>query len=423
MNISVGILESKSIDFQLDSPFFLKQEKIEINGKFNATVFENKIFFNEKIYDELYFENKNNSVFELKSVKIGIKFHWEQTENQIFEGDLRIIFDGKHLIAINIIDIEKYLCSVISSEMSAMSFPELLKAHAVISRSWLLANLNKCKECRMKNADNFTFVTWYERDAHTLFDVCADDHCQRYQGVPKQTAFLENVAAAVEATKGEVLTYENEICDTRFSKCCGGKTELFSSCWADKNFDYLPAKIDHTTDLKVDLTNEQNAENFILSPPKCFCNTSDKTIINQVLKDFDKKTNNFFRWQVKYSNAELSDILREKSGIDFGKIIDLQPITRGASSRITLLKISGTKRTFNVGKELEIRRILSKSHLYSSAFVVKKDDGENFTFYGAGWGHGVGLCQIGAAVMSAQGYDYKQILAHYFNGAELSCKI
>ena len=246
---------------------------------------------------------------------------------------------------------------------------------------------------------------------------------------------------AIEATKGEVLMYKNDICDTRFSKCCGGKTELFSSCWADRDFDYLSAKNDislsHTScltwkfppfkwikggyfgEVKGGLTQEKNAEKFILSSPKCFCNTNRKKIINQVLKDFDKKTNDFFRWKVKYSNAELSELLHEKSGIDFGKIVDLIPLKRGESGRITLLKIEGTKCTLNVGKELEIRRWLSKSHLYSSAFVVKKNKKGDFTLHGAGWGHGVGLCQIGAAVMSAKGYDYREILAHYFNGAEI----
>ena len=468
MTISVGILERESIDFQLNNAFFFEQEKKEISGKFSVNIFEKKIIFNGKIYDELIFCNKNSSVFTLFDVKIGINFHWEQFENQHFEGDLKIVSDGEKLVAINIIDIEKYLCSVISSEMSAMSFPELLKAHAVISRSWLLASLEpRTKNKAQRDNSQFSilnsqFIKWYERDAHTLFDVCADDHCQRYQGVSdrgnrnRRNTFLKRVTSAVEATKGEVLVYKNEICDTRFSKCCGGKTELFSSCWADNDFDYLTAKIDWLSpspnpspkgkgvfspfggvrggdfggvrggdfgeikgDDFCDLTQEKKSEKFILSSPKCFCNTNDKAIINQIFKDFDKKTNDFFRWKVEYSNAELSDILKEKSGIDFGKIIDLIPLKRGQSGRITLLKIVGTKQTLSVGKELEIRRWLSKSHLYSSAFMVKKDEKDNFVLHGAGWGHGVGLCQIGAAVMSAQGYNYKEILAHYFDGTEI----
>jgi len=442
MTISVGILERERIDFQLNSPFLFEKDENKISGKFSATIFDKKILFNGKIYDELVFYNINNSTFTLFDVKIGINFHWEQFENQHFEGDLKIVSNGEKLVAINIIDIEKYLCSVISSEMSAMSFSELLKAHTVISRSWLLANNEECRmkneELKMKNEKykekqnsafyilHSTLIKWYERDAHTLFDVCADDHCQRYQGVSdRRNTFLKRVTSAVEATKGEVLMYSGAICDTRFSKCCGGKTELFSSCWADRDFDYLIAKDDNPSPFwgvregYSDLTDEKNAEKFIFSSPKCFCNTNSKEIINQVFKDFDKKTNDFFRWKVTYSNAELSDILREKSGIDFGEIVDLIPIKRGQSGRITLLKIIGTKHTLNVGKELEIRRLLSKSHLYSSAFVVKKSKKGDFTFYGAGWGHGVGLCQIGAAVMSANGYSYKEILEHYFNDAKI----
>jgi len=456
MTISVGILERESIDFQFNTPYFFKNGEKEIFGKFSAKIFNKKIFFDGKIYDELIFHNINDSIFTLFDVKIGINFHWEQFENQHFEGDLKIVSDGEKLVAINIIDIEKYLCSVISSEMSAMSFPELLKAHAVISRSWLLANIEqrtKSQEPKREETENssffilhssFTkhssFIKWYERDAHTLFDVCADDHCQRYQGIGK--GLISAVRNAVDATKGEVLMFDDEICDARYSKCCGGKTELFSSCWADMDFDYLTAKIDDLDQyltakdakktqnfniapfaqnfaVKKDLTDEKNAEKFILSSPKCFCNTKNKEIINQVFKDFDKKTNDFFRWKVSYSNAEISDILREKSGIDFGEIIDLIPLKRGQSGRITLLKIIGTKQTLSVGKELEIRRWLSKSHLYSSAFIVEKTKNGDFTLHGAGWGHGVGLCQIGAAVMSAQGYGYKEILAHYFNGTKI----
>jgi len=437
MTISVGIIENKHIYFQLDNQFLFEQVGQTVSGKFSATIFNKKILFCEKIYDELVFRNISNATFTLFNVKIGINFHWEQVENQHFAGSLKIVSNGKKLVAINIIDIEKYLCSVISSEMSAMSFPELLKAHAVISRSWLLANIEsraKNQEPRHENQNNFglenqrkfpilnsQFIKWYENDVHTLFDVCADDHCQRYQGVGKD--LIEAAKNAVEATKGEVLMYNGAICDTRFSKCCGGKTELFSSCWADKDFDYLISKDDFLhfglNAKLIDLTDEKNAEKFILSSPKCFCNTNNKEIINQVLKDFDKKTNDFFRWKVFYSNRELSNILHEKSNIDFGKIVDLIPLKRGHSGRITLLKIVGTKKTINVGKELEIRRWLSKSHLYSSSFVVKKNEKGDFTLYGAGWGHGVGLCQIGAAVMSAQGYNYKQILTHYFENTKI----
>jgi len=417
MQVNVGIISGEKIEFSFEDNFIFKQKNTVLKGDFVAEISDGKILFDEQYFTELLFENNNNSVFGLKNVKIGINFHWEQYKNQYFEGNLKIISDGTQLVAVNIIDVEKYLCSVISSEMRATSYIELLKAHTVISRSWLLANINSKNDGKNQFiSDNSRLIRWYERDAHSLFDVCADDHCQRYQGVQKD--INPQVLQAIEATQGEVLTCKNEICDTRYSKCCGGKTEIFSSCWADKNFDYLSAKMDSDTCFDVDLTKEKNVENFIFSPPKCFCNTDNKTIINQVLNDYDQKTNNFFRWQAEYSNSELSAVLHEKTGIDFGKIVDLIPLTRGESGRITLLKIVGTKRALSVGKELEIRRCLSKTHLYSSAFVVEKD-GENFVLHGAGWGHGVGLCQIGAAVMSAEGYNYQQILAHYFSGTAI----
>ncbi|MDR1544566.1 MAG: SpoIID/LytB domain-containing protein [Prevotellaceae bacterium] len=418
MTITAGILEAKKIEFSLNGKFFCKEKTENLQGKLCAKFFDGKILFDGKEFPELNFENQNNATFTLFDVKIGKNFHWQQFENQTFEGNLKIISDNENLVAINVIDIEKYLYSVISSEMSSTSFAELLKAHAVISRSWLLANI---AAPQLRSATEFytenSLKKWYERDSHTLFDVCADDHCQRYQGLPKQET--PTLKAAVEATKDEVLTCENEICDTRFSKCCGGKTEIFSTCWADKNFACLPAKIDFNENFEIDLTDEQNAQKFIFSSPQCFCNTQNKSVINQVFNDYDQTTQNFFRWKIKYSNAELSAILREKSGIDFGKILDLIPLKRGTSGRIYELKIVGEKRIFTVGKELEIRRWLSKSHLYSSAFVAEKDKKGDFTLTGTGWGHGVGLCQIGAAVMSAQGFDYQQILAHYFPNSKL----
>ncbi|MDR0829636.1 MAG: SpoIID/LytB domain-containing protein [Prevotellaceae bacterium] len=430
MQINVGILEEKEIKFSLNDKFFCEEKNCEMQGEFYLKFVNNKIYFDGNLFSELNFENKNNSTFTLFDVKIGKNFHWQQFENQTFEGNLKIISDGENLIAINEIDIEKYLFSVISSEMRATSFSELLKAHAVISRSWLLANIKKCKmknvECKtnaaLKNSKfytlNSTLIKWYERDAHTLFDVCADDHCQRYQGLPKNAT--EALKSAVSATAGEVLVYDNRICDTRFSKCCGGAGELFENCWADEKHDYLTNFFDTKKPFpKPNLRNENEAKDWILSSPDCFCNTNDRQIISQVLNDYDQSTHNFFRWKVEYSNEQLSEILHEKSGIDFGKIIDLIPLKRGVSGRIYELKIVGEKQTFTVGKELEIRRWLSKTHLYSSAFAVEHLTPDTFVLRGAGWGHGVGLCQIGAAVMSAQGFDYRQILAHYFPKAEL----
>ena len=348
--------------------------------------------------------------FLLKNVRIGIGFHWDRTEDQLFEGRLEIRknADGSET-AINIIDVEDYLSSVITSEMSATSSLELLKAHAVISRSWVLRPiLNPAvvqKPVENQPAENGIerHITWYERDAHVGFDVCADDHCQRYEGITrrdKHPEAAERVREAVLSTKGQVLMCDDEICDTRFYKSCGGRTELFENVWAPIHYRYLES---------------------VECP---YCNTHDRRVLSQVLNDYDLETQDFYRWQVHYTQEEISELIHERSGIDFGTIEDLRPVKRGESGRIYELEIVGSKRRMTIGKELEIRKWLSSSHLYSSAFIVKKEtDAEGktqgFTLHGAGWGHGVGLCQIGAAVMATQGYDYRQILAHYFPGATL----
>ncbi|KGN82352.1 amidase [Porphyromonadaceae bacterium COT-184 OH4590] len=423
MNIRVGISRGAKIEFSLNDDFILKQNGSTTRGNFVVEFSNNGILFNKQLFGELYFAAPPSSTFGIKDVVIGKDFHWQQKRNQSFEGDLLIVSDGNELVAINVVDIEKYIYSVIASEMSSTSFVELLKAHAVISRSWVLAALQSAKKELITTPqtdtvqDNDTYIKWYERDAHTLFDVCADDHCQRYQGIPMvETSALKQ---AIEATAGEVLNYNGEVCDARFSKCCGGYTERFSACWADMEQPYLTSKPDSINNLGLRLTDEDEARRFIVSKPKMLCNTTDKSIIDQVFNDYDQQTQAFFRWQVKYSPNELSQIVGSRSGYDFGDIIDLVPLCRGSSGRITLLKIVGTKLTISVGKELEIRRWLSRSHLYSSAFVVDRDSEGYFVLSGAGWGHGVGLCQIGAAVMAAKGYNYRQILEHYYEGSNL----
>jgi len=409
------------------------------------------VFLHGEHENEIILEPINeNSSFDLIDVVIGINFHWERKENQRFKGALKFIVEDQKLTAINRIHVEDYLISVISSEMSATASEELLKAHAVISRSWLLSPLQEARgkkqEVRSKNQDRVNeqqsttesllpttdsilpahrYIKWYERDAHTNFDVCADDHCQRYQGITR--ASTKAVEAAIEATRGETLMYEDEICDARFSKSCGGISETFENCWAPEHYPYLTAVIDNAdapVGFDLDLSNEDNAEKWIRKSPPAFCNTTDKKVLSQVLNNYDQETTDFYRWKVEYTQSEISELIARRSGIDFGEIIDLIPILRGESGRLIELKIIGTKRTIIVGKELEIRKWLSNSHLYSSAFVVDKSDLQNevpqhFTLIGAGWGHGVGLCQIGAAVMGAKGYKYKEILLHYFRGAEL----
>ena len=363
--------------------------------------------------------------FLLKNVRIGIGFHWDRLEDQEFEGTLEIRdnADGTQT-AINRLHVEDYLSSVITSEMSATSSLELLKAHAVISRSWVLRPIISPSTCTDKPdlSDPDRHVVWYERDAHEGFDVCADDHCQRYEGITRRDEHPEaaaNVQKAIDATRGQVLMYDGKVCDARFYKSCGGATELFENAWANEHYPYLEAVRDEIGTPLPDLTIEENAQAFIRTSPSAYCNTTDARVLSQVLNNYDQETKDFYRWTVQYTAAELSDIIRERSGIDFGEILDLVPIKRGPSARLYEMQIVGSKRTMVIGKELEIRKWLSRSHLYSSAFVVDRNEQGDFILTGAGWGHGVGLCQIGAAVMADKGYTYEQILAHYFPGSEL----
>lgn len=362
---------------------------------------------------------------EVKDVTIGVDFHWQRKETQCFTGSLRILPAEGSLTLINVLPVEDYLASVISSEMSATSQPELLKAHAIISRSWVIAQIiNKIKKLP-GNSDTTCgepcdrrYIKWYDHDDHEMFDVCADDHCQRYQGVTRQTS--PAVAEAIEATRGMVLTYAGDICDARFSKCCGGALEKFENCWQDTPKPYLAPARDAEETCLPDLSVESAAREWIMQSPDSFCNTSDKNVLRQVLNDYDRETPDFFRWRVDYTADEIADIVRSRSGHDFGRILSLEPLLRGSSGRICLLRIVGEKLTMEVGKELEIRRWLSPSHLYSSAFVPEMRADGGVTLYGAGWGHGVGLCQIGAAMMAEKGYSYQQILSHYFAGASIT---
>ena len=427
--ITVGILSGKEIGFSFPKEF-ISSDGIAICGIQQAVYRKGKICWQEKEYDELSFtpQQDTSSFFELQDVTIGINFHWERKEVQRFKGELKIIVEDDRLTAINIIPIEDYLTSVISSEMSATASLELLKAHAVISRSWLLNKL-KVANGKLKvimhpdNTANFELSTlpsqlikWYDHEAHKNFDVCADDHCQRYQGITR--ASTPQAIEAVFATRGEVLMYEGEICDA---------FEEFQNCWENVKHPYLIGQRDSKTETRLpDLTKEVEADKWIRTSPAAFCNTHNKQVLSQVLNNYDQETTDFYRWRVCYSQQELSELIHKRSGIEFGKIIDLIPVERGTSGRLVRLKIVGTLRTLIIGKELEIRRTLSSSHLYSSAFVVDKEYKEDekeipsrFILTGSGWGHGVGLCQIGAAVMGEQGYKYKEILSHYYPGSAI----
>lgn len=427
--IHIGIMHREAYTVTLYGTFKVNGSIEQSSGTYEVYRKKEKIYFEGKSYEclELSPLDEESAYFELSDVVIGIDFHWERSEKQRFQGSLRFVKDHNMLVAINELTLEKYLLSVISSEMSATASLSLLKAHAVISRSWLMAQLERSR----KKADAIHCIEtdeerikWYDRDDHTLYDVCADDHCQRYQGISRATSL--NVAKAVEETKGEVLVYENEICDARFSKCCGGVSEQFSSCWEEKNFTYLqPVRDVAGNDLIPDLSQEEIADRFIRTTPDAFCHTTDREILNQVLNEYDRETSDFYRWTVTYTQSEMADLIRFRSGIDFGKIIDIIPLKRGTSGRITRLKIRGEKKTYIIGKELEIRKTLSPTHLYSAAFVIDKNNiisgvPGTFLFTGAGWGHGVGLCQIGAAVMGASGYSYREILSHYFREAEVT---
>ena len=427
--ISVGIVNAQEIHFTLNARFLAKGETV--SGNQQVSFEEGGILWNGNVYRELTFTPLDeDSSFSLYDVTIGINFHWERQETQSFIGTLKlVVYEGK-ITAINILPAEDYLTSVISSEMNATSSLEFLKAHAVVSRSWLLAQIEKRKAMSKKQGDFFSFVKtdteyirWYDREDHTIFDVCADDHCQRYQGITKATN--QSVAEAVKATRGQVMMYKNSICDARFSKCCGGITEEFDTCWENKKYPYLTAVRDDKNDAAMpDLTIEEEADKWIRSTPDGFCNTHDKHILSQILTNYDPETTNFYRWKVRYTQEELAELIRTNTKCDYGQIIDLIPVERGKSGRISKLKIVGTLKTLIIGKELEIRRTLSDTHLFSSAFVVDKGPQQDdvpawFELTGAGWGHGVGLCQIGAAVMGEKGYNYNDILLHYYKDADI----
>lgn len=434
--ISVGIMSAPEIKFSLFNTHNFDDGVLN-KGEYSAVISDGKIDFNGKLYNQVLIEANDihTNYFELKDAVIGINFHWERKEDQQFQGHLKLIVENDMITAINLVPLEDYLMSVISSEMSATSSGELLKAHAVISRSWLLAQVGKNKSLEKSNKSYQTsfensneIVRWWDREDHTNFDVCADDHCQRYQGITKQSTPL--VDEVIKETYGQVMVYEGGICDTRFYKCCGGFMETFENVWESTPHPYLVGKADskNITLETPDLTNEDEAEDWIKSSPVAFCNTKDEKILKQVLNDYDQETSDFYRWTVSYSQKELAELIHKRSGIDYGEILEIIPIERGTSGRIIRLKIVGTEQVMIIGKELEIRRTLSESHLYSSAFAVETSE-ENeegipgkFTLYGAGWGHGVGLCQIGAAVMADKGFTYEEILEHYYPGAEIEKK-
>ena len=435
--INVGIVTDKKIRFELYGDFSVFGFKDSFSGVFTAEWKDDMILCKSnkhklEVTNEMEFipSDPVSESFLLRDVIIGKKFHWERKEKQRFIYSLLLKKVGNEIIAINRIPLERYLTSVISSEMSAKSSIELLKAQAVIARSWVLAQISRSEELKDTSEIHETalefkneLIKWYDREEHEFYDVCADDHCQRFQGVTK--IISEASFTAVEQTKGVVLLSSSNVCDARYSKCCGGITESFENVWEPVKHPYLTFVVDYKFEPEnydLDFSDEDNSTSWIEGHPPAFCNTTDAKILSHILLDYDRETKDFFRWNVEYLQDELALLIHEKTGIDFGNIVDLIPVERGYSARLVKMKIVGTKKTLTIGKELEIRRVLSKTHLYSSAFIVKKigkNIPEKFILYGAGWGHGVGLCQIGAAVMAEKGYSFDEILLHYFKSSLL----
>lgn len=433
--LRVGILQGYSeLAGRLNGPFLTNNAR-SLSGRFSARVREGRILLADAAGLKIIHEKEvrctplDNSTFTLLDVTIGVHFHWERKQEQTFLGELRLILDENDtLVAINRIPLEDYLSSVVSSEMNAEAALEFLKALAIASRSWLMSMLGMAGKARHgENASpgpalqTKEFIRYYHRVDHTLFDVCADDHCQRYHGITRLIS--ENARQAVERTRGLFLVYNNEICDARYHKACGGLTDNFANTWENVTVPYLTSVSDSAIP-NDPIRTEDEARQWILGDPEAFCNTKNSNTLRRILPSFDQETTDFFRWKVTYTRIELEEIIREKSGMDFGNLLRLIPIERGPSGRIVRLQIAGSKRTLTIGKELEIRRWLSRSHLYSSAFVVCVENDASglpasFVLQGAGWGHGVGLCQIGAAVMALKGFTAESILKHYFRGAEL----
>ena len=423
IDITVGILSVPKLNFSLKGIYSTSGEAV-VTGRQEVSVSESGlgVVWQGQLYPTLIFTptSYDGDSFELEGVTIGVDFHWQRQENQSFRGALKIIAKDGLLTAINIIDIEDYLVSVISSEMRSTSSVNLLRAHAVISRSWAMSRIMGRKGCESGYRKPGEIIRWWGQEDHEGFDVCADDHCQRYQGLAR---ISPTAAGAVEDTRGQLLTYHGELCDARFSKCCGGVFEEFEACWEDEHKPYLVARRDAVNPLDFpDLTDEQTARKWITSSPEAFCNTTDERVLTQVLNNYDREQTDFYRWRVEYTSEYLGDLIRRRLGEDLGEISDIIPVERGKSGRIIKLKIKGSKAEIIIGKELLIRRTLSESHLRSSAFVVDKSD-TGFILTGAGWGHGVGLCQIGAAVMADRGYDYREILSRYYPGSEIQSHI
>lgn len=431
--VRVGLLSANHVRFTLQGGYTAKGQAA--SGQQEVSCEDGSVLWNGRHYSSLTFHPQNDAAhFTLQEIAIGIGFHWERQVACTYPGQLRIIVDEEKLVVINEVPVETYLASVISSEMSGNADTEFLKAHAVVSRSWLLRQIQNKHNSeagggffQFSRKDN-EYIRWYDREDHTLFDVCADDHCQRYQGIGGLTPA---VTQAIKATRGEVIEHDGEVCDARFSKCCGGVSESFDTCWEDRDIPYLQSVCDNPQSDPADLHNEADASSWINGAGSTddFCNTSDAELLNRVLQGYDRETPDFYRWETVLGQEELQGLLLKKRGESYGQILALEPVERGSGGRLKRLRIVGTERTIVIGKELEIRRSLSESHLLSAAFTITPEyDGDDtkvparFRLRGAGWGHGVGLCQIGAANMAAKGFAYHDILLHYYKDTIISVR-
>ncbi len=421
--IRVGLIQDReNTKFSIDKSVSLVPEKgmkikLTPQGKETWRIFANEGLVCENLtthekhaYPEAGFiriepEDLKNTLTVLHDVTIGIQFHWEREEDDDYPYILEFCkSSAKKIMAINELPVERYLESVISSEMSGDCPSALLHAHTVIARSWLLAQM--------------------QNPPHVNYLVCHDDHCQRYQGMRRWTKSAGN---AVKDTHGEVLTYQGEICDTRYSKSCGGITENFENCWPPQKVSYCQTIVD-APENKIspvpDLTKEENVRTWVTFRPASFCNATPQEL-ERLLVEYDREIKDLFRWEVIYSQDEITKLIESKTQRKLGQLKEIKTGKRGRSGRLLSIDFIGTTGNIHVDDQLEIRRVLSPSHLYSACFVVDTEGGKDsvpdkFILRGGGWGHGVGLCQIGAAVMSTHGYDYKQILQHYYRGTELT---
>lgn len=345
--------------------------------------------------------NNTSSHITVSNIMIGIQFHWQKHEDLDYRGIIEVGFNNQgKLVVINEIDLENYLVSVNSSEMTSDCPIGLLESQTVVARNTVLATMGK-------------------HHYNTNFHLCSDDHCQCYHGKKREQQVSRQ---AVENTWGRILLHGDEICDARYSKICGGIMEDYRYVWENRDIPYMVSGIDSDEEINYPANTEETAKELIDTSLPAYCNTDLHKLPENLANLYS--TQNLFRWEVTYPREELESLISEKTGKDIGELQDIIPLERGDSGRLIYINLVGSDKTLKIGKELEIRRVLSKSHLYSSCFYVRKEMGTDgkvsrFILKGAGWGHGVGLCQVGATVMASKKIPYQKILEHYYKNTNL----